>query len=198
MADLPFSQACENNKEPILSHLRDCFADRKLVLEIGSGTGQHAVHFATHLPHLIWQTSDLPANHERLEARLAMEGPENVRAPLDLDVQDDPWPIGPVDGIFSANAIHIMSWEHVVAMFRGIGRVLEKGGFLVLYGPYKYDGDFTTDSNAKFDLWLKERDPVSGIRDFEEVNALAEAEGLALLADHAMPANNQLLVWERR
>lgn len=192
-----FSQAAENNKEPIAQILRTAFANVRTVLEIGSGTAQHAVYFGHCLPHLVWQTSDLAHNLPDIQARLAAQAPANVIAPVALDVAMQRWPVSDIDGVFSANAVHIMSWTHVTHMFRGIGEILCDRATLCLYGPFKYGGEFTTPSNAKFDLWLKQRDPLSGVRDFEAVNALAQAQGLDLVADHAMPANNQLLVWRR-
>ena len=193
----PCSQAAENNKEPIARVLRDAFAEARTVLEIASGTGQHAVHLGRCLPHLIWQPSDLAENLDGIGARLAEEGPPNVNPPLELDVSRHPWPASPVDGVFSANCVHIVSWTNVEHLFRGVGHLLSDGGTLCLYGPYKYGGDFTTESNARFDGWLKQTDPVSGIRDFEAVDDLARAQGLSLVNDHPMPANNQLLVWRR-
>ena len=193
----PFSDACERNKGPILQVLLEAFARVHHVLEIGSGTGQHAVWFAQGLPHLIWQPSDVPEHLPGLRARFETEGPDNLRLPLPLDVSSHPWPVLKVDGVFSANTLHIMSFAHVEYFFRGVGEVLGDGGTLCVYGPFRYGGKYTTPSNAEFDFWLKRRDPVSGIRDFETVNTLAEAQGLALLADHAMPANNQTLVWRK-
>lgn len=193
----PFSEPCERNKEPILAILRELFADRRVVLEIGSGTGQHALHFARALPHLVWQTSDLPANHAGIRAWLAEAALANTPAPIALDVDADVWPVATVDAIFCANTIHIISWPFVARMFEGIGRVLADGGLLVLYGPFNYKRQFTSESNARFDVWLKNRDPVSGIRDFEKVDALARAQGLRLFGDHEMPANNRTLVWRR-
>lgn len=198
MADVkPFSEPCERNKEPILAILRELFADRCLVLEIGSGTGQHAAHFARALPHLVWQTSDLPANHAGIRAWLAEAALANTPEPIVLDVGADVWPIETVDAIFCANTIHIISWPLVERLFEGVGRVLADGGLLVLYGPFNYRGQFTSESNARFDVWLRNRDPVSGIRDFEKVDALARAQGLQLVGDHEMPANNRTLVWRR-
>ncbi|MEQ1888511.1 MAG: DUF938 domain-containing protein [Alphaproteobacteria bacterium] len=194
---LPFSQAAENNKAPIADILCGIFADVREVLEIGSGTGQHAVYFGQCLPHLIWRTSDLADNIPDIRARLAAEASENVIPPVVLDVAVQPWPVTKIDGVFSANAVHIMSWRHVVHMFRALSQVLCDRATLCLYGPFRYKGEFTTPSNAQFDLWLKQRDPQSGVRDFEAVDALANAIGLRLVADHAMPANNQLLVWQR-
>lgn len=193
----PFSQAAENNKESIARILESAFAKARNVLEIGSGTGQHAVHFGRRLPHLVWQPSDLAGNLDGIRARLAHEAPANVRPPVDLDVGLLPWPVEAVDGIFAANCVHIIAWPRVEDLFLGVGDVLEAGGVLCLYGPFRYGGAFTTDSNARFDAWLKRQDPASGIRDFEAVDALARAQGMRLTGDFAMPANNQLLVWRR-
>lgn len=195
MSELETWKAPENNKRAICDKLVDAFAPCSHVLEIGSGTGQHAVWFARHMPHLIWQTSDRAENLEFIRHRLDVEGPQNMRGPIELDVSTKQWPSLKFDGIFAANCIHIMSWESVVLMFEGIGGVLETGGRIALYGPFKYDGDFTTRSNAEFDLWLKSRDRDSGIRDFEAVDELANAIGSRCLIDHEMPANNQLIVW---
>lgn len=194
-APLPFSPAADNNKDPILRILCHAFSDVNHVLEIGSGTGQHAAFLGQHLPHLTWQPSDLPVHLDAIRARLATDGADNVRDPVAIDVAETKWPVGSVDGIFSANVIHIIGWPLVVSMFDGIGSVLKMGGTLCFYGPFKYGGQYTSDSNEQFDGWLKDRDSRSGIRDFEAVNELALANGLALAQDHAMPANNQLIVW---
>ena len=194
---LPFSEACERNKGPILGILESAFREVGQVLEIGSGTGQHAVHFSRHLPHLSWQPTDRAGYLAGLAARIALEGPANLRAPVALDVTEEPWPVVEADAFFSANTLHIMSWEEVKALFAGVGRRIVRRGVLAVYGPFRYGGRYTSDSNAWFDRDLRERDPASGIRDFESVDALAIAQGLGLEADHAMPANNQLLVWRR-
>lgn len=193
---LPFSDACERNKDPILDVLREAFADRTRVVEIGSGTGQHAVYFARHLPHLAWQPTDVREHLEGLAARIAAEGSPDLAVPVELDVLQARWPPLTGDAVFSANTLHIMSWPAVEALFGGLRRVLTDGGVLAIYGPFRYGGQFTTASNAAFDAMLRERDPDSGIRDFEAVNTLAAAAGLELLADHAMPSNNQLIVWK--
>lgn len=192
---LPFSEACERNKDPILGVLRECLADRTRVVEIGAGTGQHAVHFARHLPHLQWQPTDRIEYLPGLAARIAEDGSANLAAPVELDVLQSRWPAARADAVFSANTLHIMSWPAVEALFAGLPQVLEPHGVLAIYGPFKYAGRFTTPSNAEFDAMLRARDPGSGVRDFEAVDALAASLGLALRADHAMPANNQLLVW---
>ena len=193
----PFSQACENNKPFILNVLRRNFADCTHVLEIGSGTGQHAVHFAHHLPHLIWQASDLAENHAGIELWLNEATTENLRPPLTLDVTQSSWPIHQVDGVFSANTAHIMPWEAVVAMIAGIGQILASGGIFCLYGPMNYLGKFTSASNVCFDLWLKEQVSHQGIREFHDINRLALQAGMVLLEDNAMPANNRTLVWQK-
>ena len=191
----PFSQACENNKGPILAILRDALAGCTRVLEIGSGTGQHAAFFAAELPHLAWQSSDLAENHAGIRAWI--DGVPNALAPIALDVDALVWPELSVDAVFSANTAHIMHWPSVVNMFRGVGRLLSTGAPFVLYGPFNYRGRFTSESNARFDRSLRTQDPGMGIRDFEAVERLAREQGLELGADHPMPANNRTLVWRK-
>jgi len=193
----PFSEACEQNKHPILEVLREVLANSNRVLEIGSGTGQHAVFFGAQLPHLTWQTSELPENHSGIRAWLAEARLANVLPPLALNVADPVWPVAEVDAVFSANTAHIMAWPEVETMFAGSTHVLAAGGRLCLYGPFNYHGDYTSKSNAQFDAWLKGRDPRSGIRDFEALDALAQHHGMTLLGDYAMPVNNRTLVWEK-
>ena len=196
-AALPCSDASERNKGPILAILKDVFTARGLVLEVGAGTGQHAVYFSRHLPHLAWQPTERREWLDALRERARLEGTPNLRPPIELDVNRAAWPLGAADAVYSANTLHIMAWHEVEAFFRGVGRVLAPGGQLAVYGPFRFDGDYTSASNAEFDAYLRRRDPASGIRDFEAVDALAGAEGLQLAANHAMPANNQLLVWQR-
>lgn len=191
----PHSESCERNREPILAVLRDHFRGIGEVLEIGSGTGQHAVYFGAALPHLTWQTSDLPEHHDGIRQWLAAAALPNVLPPLALDVAVHPWPVPQVDAVFSANTLHIMAWERVQDFFAGLP--LNMDGLLVVYGPFNYGGGYTSESNARFDAWLKARDPRSAIRDFAAVDALAQQAGLRLLEDRAMPANNRCLVWRR-
>jgi SAM-dependent methyltransferase len=195
----PFSEACERNRGPILDVLREAFATVDTVLEIGSGTGQHAVYFAQALPHLIWQTSDaeVEAHHPGIEAWIADSGLDNVKRPLALDVRDVPWPVSAIDAVFTANTLHIMDYASVEAFFRGVSRVLRAGGVLAVYGPFNYGGKFTSASNAQFDADLRARGVGSALRDFEAIDALARGIGLTLLRDIAMPANNRTLVWQR-
>ena len=193
----PYSESCEQNQAPILEILRETLANQKHVFEIASGTGQHAVYFGRALPHLTWQTSELAQNHEGILAWLNEAQLSNVLPPVAIDVNDDRWPIEIVDTVFNANTVHIISWPEVERMFAGIARVLSVGGILCLYGPFNYGGKFTSESNARFDAWLKSRNKNSGVRDFEAINRLAETYGLFLLRDVAMPSNNRTLVWQR-
>lgn len=190
---LPSSEACERNKGPILEVLRVAFAGRMQVLEIGSGTGQHAVHFAAQLAHLTWHPTEQLIYLPDLAARVKQEGSRNLRPPTVLDVKQSIWPLRAVDAIFTANTLHIMSWPEVTAMFHAIGTVLLPDGVLCIYGPFRYDGSYTSPSNQDFDRMLRERDAQSGLRDFQDVAALAAQQGLRLHADHDMPSNNRLL-----
>jgi hypothetical protein len=192
---LPFSEACERNKGPILEVLRGHFADRSHVLEIGSGTGQHAVYFAAHLPHLTWHPTERLGFLPDLGARIQAEGGSNLRQPTVLEVRQPIWPRRSVDAMFTANTLHIMSWPEVTAMFQGIGATLAPSGVLCIYGPFRYDGSYTSPSNLEFDRILQERDPQSGIREIHSVTALAAGFGLKLAADHDLPAYNRLLVF---
>lgn len=193
----PIAESCLQNRAPILAVLHEVLAGRRRLLEIGSGTGQHAVYFAPHFPQLTWQTSDLAENHTAISTWLAEDGAPNIRPPLPLDVRQGPWPAQAVDAVFSANTAHIMAWEAVAAMFAGVGGLLEADGVFVLYGPFNYGGRYTADSNARFDAWLRQRDPASGVRDFEALDALAQAAGMTLWRDYPMPADNRTLVWRK-
>jgi SAM-dependent methyltransferase len=193
----PYSQSCDNNRAPILSVIRPLFSTCSSVLEIGSGTGQHAVYFAGKMPHLIWHTSDREENHPGIRMWLAEAALPNTRAPATLDVNQPQWPDLSVDAVFSANTAHIISWEAVQAMFQRVGSLLPAGGRFALYGPFNYGGHYSSDSNARFDDWLKSRDPLSGIRHFEGLNQLASLAQLDLQGDYEMPANNRLLCWEK-
>jgi len=201
MMNKPFSQACENNKRPILNILSEVFLENEHILEIGSGTGQHAVFFGQHLPHLTWQTSDLPINHQGINLWLDETSLSNVRKPIGIDL-NKAWPIlknnPQVDGLYTANTLHIISWPLVVKFFEGIAQNLAAKAVVCIYGPFKYKEKYTSESNANFDLWLKDRDIDSGIRDIEAILSLANSAGLTLIADHVMPANNQLLVFLKK
>lgn len=194
---LPHSDACERNKDPILGVLQATLPEGSRVLELGSGTGQHVVYFAAKLPATTWQPSDTGDYLQGLRLRTEREAPENVAPPVEIDVRMQPWPVGAFDAVFAANVLHYMSKDCVTAFFRGVGEVLGEGGLLFVYGPFNYEGRYTSASNERFDQWLKNSDPVRAIRDFEWVNELAEAQSFRLLQDIAMPANNRTLVWGR-
>jgi hypothetical protein len=196
MTPKPFAPASERNRDPILGVLRTPFADRRDVLEIGSGTGQHAVYFAAALPHLRWQTSERPEHLAGLRLWLDEAELSNTPPPLALDVGAT-WPRGPYDAVFSANTLHIMSWPEVEVFFASLPRICTADAKLAVYGPFNYGGAFTSESNAEFDRSLKSRDARMGLRDFAAVDALARRAGFALLEDAAMPANNRCLVWQR-
>lgn len=194
--DKPHSPSCERNREPILDVLREYFADRSRVLEIGSGTGQHAVHFAAALPQLTWQSSDRAENLAGIRAWLEEAALPNAPAPLELDVTGD-WPSGPFDAVFSANTLHIMAWAEVQKCFARLPAITSDDATLVIYGPFNYQGRYSSDSNAAFDQWLNTRGAHMAIRDAEAVDALAAAAGFVLIEDRAMPANNRCRVWRR-
>ena len=197
LMDKPFSPSCERNREPIFAVLRGFFADRQSVLEIGSGTGQHAVHFAAALPALRWQCSD---RAERLggirtwiqEAQLA-----NTPEPIALDVRTSRWPPAGFDAAFTANTVHIMSWPEVEALFDGLDSVLASNARLAIYGPFRRSGQHSSESNARFDEQLRAENPAMGIRDLEAVDALAARVRFMGLQVVAMPANNVCLLWQR-
>ena len=192
-----FSEASERNREPILQVLRRVFGDRTAVLEIGAGTGQHAAYFAPALPHLVWQPSDVAENLPSVRLWREEAQTPGLREPLELDV-DRAFPAVEADAAFSANTCHILSWPQVERMFAGIAALLPKRGVFALYGPFNDGGKHTSPSNAEFDTWLRGRDPKSGVRDFEAIDALAQRHGLVLEEDNAMPANNRLLIFRKQ
>ena len=197
MGSFPFSQSCENNKAFILEVLSEVFADRRKVLEIASGTGQHACFFAAHMPWLQWQPTELPGQLQVLQPRCAAYTGTNILQPKVLDVCADPWPVTIPDALFSANSLHIMPFPAVQRLFAALGRAPVSDEKLAIYGPFNYGGSYTSASNARFDQWLAQQHPDSAIRDFEAVNELAEQAGFSLQADYEMPANNRLLLWHR-
>ena len=197
MDGLPFSQACENNKQPILECIRLLLHDVERVLEIGSGTGQHAAHFAGAMPWLTWQPTELSDNLPTLLPRCDAYAGANLAAPVVLDVCARPWPVTVPSAVFTANTLHIMPWSAVEALFDWLAGNSPDRFLLLVYGPFNDGGRYTSDSNARFDEWLRTRDPDSGIRDFEAVAALARDAGLGPATDAAMPANNRLLAWRR-
>ena len=194
----PCSASCDENREPILAVIQPLLAEYSSVLEVGSGTGQHAVYFAARLPHLVWHTSDRIEYHAGITMWLQEANLENTRGPLELDVSKSEWPRQEFDAVFSANTVHIMHWPEVEVLVSGAASVLPKSGRLFLYGPFNYGNRYTSDSNARFDQWLKSRDPASGIRNFEDLDRLTNQAGMVLINDVEMPANNRILYWEKQ
>ena len=199
--DKPYAPACDENKAAILAVLEPLFADRRRVLEIGAGTGQHAVHFARAMPHLAWQCSDVPARLPGIALWIAEAGLANLPPAIAVDVDGawpEPAPGVPFDAAFSANTAHIMSLPQVERLFRGVAALLPPGAPFALYGPFSDGGRHTSQSNADFDRWLRARDPLSGVRDLDDLSRFADAAGLELVDDVAMPVNNRTLIWRRR
>lgn len=197
MSKLRTAPASLRNSEPILAVLRKELADRHALLEIGSGTGQHAVHFAAEFPQLTWQTSDLAKNHDDICAHIAAADLDNVREPLELDVRDASINDNAYDAVYTCNTMHIMSFDAVQAMISLVARCLRKSGIFCGYGPFRVKGEFSTDSNRQFDTSLRASNFEMGIRELESIDELAEAAGMSRLRRYAMPANNLLLIWKR-
>jgi SAM-dependent methyltransferase len=193
----PYSEACERNKEPILEVLRQWFVAPGAVLEIGAGTGQHAAHFAQHMPHLDWISTDREENHAGIRLWVEAADLPNLRGPVQLNVTDALWPVASASYAFSANTAHIMGWPEVESMFAGVARVLAPGGVFCLYGPFNRDGRFTSESNFAFDQMLRKRDAAMGIRDDQAMLELGRRNELKLAADQSLPANNRVLVFVR-
>ncbi|MBI3547062.1 MAG: DUF938 domain-containing protein [Gammaproteobacteria bacterium] len=193
-----FSPSCERNKESILTVLQEVLPASGVVLEIGSGSGQHAAYFARALPQLEWQPSDVAENLPSIRAWRAEAGLPNLREPLLLDLFAEPWPVTSVQALVCINTVHIVSWPGVEKLFTGAGRLLASGAVMFVYGPYRYSTRPLEPSNEEFDRWLKARDAQSGVRLFEDVNALAHENGLMLAGDRAMPANNRSIWWIKK
>ncbi len=198
MSELPFSSASERNRQPILDQLIDLFPEKGTVLEIGSGTGQHAVFFTRNLTGIHWQPTDRAENLKGLELQFAAKGNPRIYEPLKLDVLKDPWPGGTYAAAFSANTAHIMPWEAVQAMFAGVAKHLLPGKRFCLYGPFNIDGAYTSPGNAQFDAGLRRQDPKMGIRDMPDVETLSNSHQLVLEQKIAMPANNFILVFAKK
>ena len=192
-----FSQAADNNKTPILNTLSEWLSNDELVLEIGSGSGQHAIHIAKALQKIRWQPTEHPSALQSLINNISSFGSPNILAPESLDLAAVEWPTESVDCVYSANVIHIIDETLGRRLIETAAKSLRAGGLFALYGPFKYQGDFTTTSNAEFDDWLKDRNTSSGIRDFEWLIRLAQDSGLTFMEDRSMPANNQFLAFRR-
>ena len=193
----PYAESCDQNREPIFEILKDFVDGKSSLLEIGSGTGQHAVYFARQFPWIEWQTSDQAEYHDGIQAWIVDGGLPNVKSPLLLDVRQPDWYGKRYDLIFSANTLHIMSEYAVEHLFNKLPLVMHGASQFLVYGPFNYQGRYTSDSNARFDSWLKQRDIESGIKNFEWLQDIAAKSGLECSHDFAMPANNRILVWQR-
>lgn len=193
----PFAPACERNQQPIVEVLKHAFLAVNQVLEIGSGTGQHAVYFAEEMPWLQWQPSDVADNIAGIQAWVDDAELPNLSSPLVLDVNEDHWPENRFDALFTANSLHIMSWQSVKNFMQNAAQRLDLNGYLATYGPFNYGGNYTSASNAQFDQWLKQQSEQSAIRNFEDMAELATRHALELCDDYAMPANNRLLLWKK-
>ena len=198
----PFAESCEQNKQVILDIIRPVLMDADHVLDIGSGTGQHAVFFAAAMPHLFWYPSDRQEAIAGIQMWLDEyyahpQTPDNIAPPIELDVMQENWPPIDVDAVFTANTLHIMHWQAVQQLFARVSSVLNDQGDMLIYGPFNYNGEYTSDSNRQFDQWLKNRDPQSGIRDLDDLHKLAEQNNLYLKHDYPMPANNRILHWKK-
>lgn len=194
----PHAESCDENSAVILAVLQERLPERALVLEIGSGTGQHAVHFGAALPGIRWQTSERLEHHAGIQLWLEEAGLDNALAPIELDVSESDWPAECYDAVFTANTAHIMPQASVVDMFRGVAGVLNDQGIFLIYGPFMYNGEHTSESNIRFDAWLKSVEPHRGVRDLAWLQEIAGELGLYLHEDIAMPANNRILMWKLR
>jgi len=193
----PVAESCVQNQQVILDVLKNFFIEQGKVLEIGSGTGQHGVFFTQHMQHLLWQPSDLIDQHAGMQLWLDEVEHERIKSPLELNVDDEIWSIEKMDYIFTANTTHIISSEQTEKLFKHVGGCLKQGGLFAQYGPFNYKGKYTSESNARFDVWLKQRNPNSCIKHFEMMQQLAEQNALQLVEDIEMPANNRILLWKK-
>ena len=199
MDEKPFSPACERNQKVILENEQKWLRPTdKHILEIGSGTGQHAVYFGQNLPHITWQTSDVMDNHAGIDMWLAESAAENVKSPLTYEIGRHKFPTVNADVVFSANTLHIISEDLVKQLIVDLGESLKPACRVMFYGPFKYRGEFTSQSNAEFDLWLQDVDPLRGVRDFESIHDLMRQQNFVMITDVTMPANNQLLLFEKQ
>jgi len=193
----PFAESCAQNQQVILDVLKTLLTESGTVLEIGSGTGQHAVFFTENLPHLDWQPSDLQDQHAGMKMWLDEVEHDRIKQPLEINVDVGPWPVEDMDYVYTANTTHIISSPQAESMLKHVADCLKPGGLFLQYGPFNYNGNYTSESNARFDVWLKQRDPNSCIKHFETIQELAEKNGMRLLKDFEMPANNRILVWRK-
>ena len=192
----PFSSACEKNKKPILEVLKEIISpENRHLLEIGAGTGQHAIYFASHFRDLNWTISDIASRQYDLKQLIYKEKLKNIHGPIEFEIGKTLFPREDFDLIFLANVFHIISWKLIKTLIKTFGKSLKEGTQVLVYGPFNYEGAFTSSGNKQFDKNLREKDPLSGIRSFEDVKKVMEKNGLFLGKDYEMPANNRLLLF---
>jgi len=189
--------AAERNKAPILSMLRRALPAAGTVLEVAGGSGQHAAFFAEHLPRITWQATEQPGALAGMQAWREECGAPNLPPPLALDINQSPWPVERADAVVCINAVHIIPWPAVQNLVQKGAKLLAPGAVFFLYGPFRYRNRALEPSNESFDMWLRQQDPRSGLRELESVDALMEENGLCLAADEAMPANNRSVWWRK-
>ncbi len=194
----PYAISCDRNSAPILEVLKEYLKDYKKLVEMGAGTGQHAIYMAPHFPELEWYLLDQKDRHEGIKTWLHDFPRANVKGPIEYSIGENDWPISDCDVVFTSNTLHIVSWEKDLQFFDDLTNALSSGGLFMAYGAFNYNGDFSSESNKKFEEWLKERDPASGIKDFEKVKAELEKRDFELVKDHEMPSNNRLLVFKKK
>ena len=195
---LPFSESAERNQKPIAQVLKDFITKQdRNIFEIGSGTGQHAAYLGSCFSHLDWQTSDVKSNHSTIQAYIDRANLNNLLSPIEFEVGKTPWPRKRFDIVYTANTLHIMSWKNVKTTLKSVNKIMNEGGQFFIYGPFKFDGEFTSESNEKFDLILKENDPQRGIRNFEDIKTNLEKNNLMFTNKIEMPANNMILVFTK-
>ena len=194
----PYALSCDKNSEPILNVLKKYLPEKGQLLEIAAGTGQHAIFMAPHFPGWTWLLADRKDRHEGIKMWLKDFPRSNVQGPILYGIGENDFPKGEHHVVYAANLIHIISWNLCLKLFDELGNALDKNAFVMFYGAYNYNGDFTTESNKKFDEWLKEKDPNSGIRDFEKVRDEMKERGFELAVDEEMPANNRMLIFSKQ
>lgn len=193
-----FSPSCERNQQFILDVLKNIIKPTyKNLLEIGTGTGQHAVFMASSFPHLLWHTTDLKENHAGINMWIKDSNLKNISEPIEYESGRTDFPQVRADVVFTTNTLHIMSWKNVQMLINQFGNNLSHGVDIIIYGPFNYEGKFISESNANFDLWLKQQNPHSGIRDFELLDSLMNKVGIKLINDYCLPANNRILHYQK-
>ena len=193
-----FSETAEENKTLVLPVILPYLKGAKNALEIASGTGQQIVYFAEQTPEITWQPSDLSENIRAIMAWVESANLDNILQPKVLDVANPEWSVDKIDFVYTSNSLHIMSWWHVKSLFEHLGKLMAAGCYFCVYGPFCFSGVHVSDSNLRFDQFLKQRDPQSGVRDLDALKLLAKEQGIVLNNSVEMPHNNHILVWQKQ